>query len=543
MRLPLSLSSRLADIGFEIPVLVRAGIVGRDRPDLAARALAALVKGGQTLPTALRVAAIKHPDRTMLRDREGDLTYAEVDRRTTAIARGMLDLGLEPGQTVAILCRNGRGLVESALGAGKAGIEVVLLNTMFSGPQVDDVIRAEAAVGLVFDTEFGPVVKGLESRPLLIVTGDEPVEIGSDDRSMASIGELTRASGEVPPPDRRNPPRFVILTSGTTGRPKGARRSTTSGLSGLAAMIDRIPRRAGETALIAAPLFHSWGFLNFALSMTLGATVILDGKFDPGRTVGLLREYRPDTLVAVPVMLRRMVESAAPEGSTMLPTGLRVTAVSGSALPGRLAIEWMDRFGENLYSLYGSTEVALVAVAGPAELRQDPGTAGRVLRGTEVRLLDREGREVPPGSEGRIFARSGMLFEGYSDGSDKERVDGFVSTGDVGRFEGPLLRVEGRDDEMIVSGGENVFPREVEDEIASMDGVVEVAVIGVEDERFGQALVAYVVTEPGRGPDSAAIRAHVKDRLATFKVPRDVEFLDRLPRNETGKVVKRHIGE
>lgn len=542
MKLPLSLPGRLADIGFEIPVLARAGILGPDRPDRAARALAALVQGGQTLPTALRVAAIKHPDRTMLRDREGGLTYAEVDRRTTAIGRGMLDMGLEPGQTVAILCRNGRGLVESALGAGKAGIDVVLLNTMFSAPQVDDVMRAEGAVGLVFDPEFGQVVENMESRPLLIATGDDPVGIGSDEWPTVSLQELTRASGEVPPPDRGNPPRFVILTSGTTGRPKGARRSTTSGLSGLAAMIDRIPRRAGETALIAAPLFHSWGFLNFALSMTLGATVVLDGRFDPGRTVGLLREYRPDTLVAVPVMLQRMVESAMTEEVGAPPSGLRVTAVSGSALPGRLAVEWMDRFGENLYSLYGSTEVALVAVAGPAELRRDPGTAGRVLRGTEVRLLDREGREVQPGAEGRIFARSGMLFEGYSDGSDKERVDGFVSTGDVGHFEGPLLRVDGRDDEMIVSGGENVFPREVEDEIASMDGVVEVAVVGVEDERFGQALVAYVVTEPGRGPDPAGIRAHVKDRLAAFKVPRDVEFLDRLPRNETGKVVKRHIG-
>lgn len=543
MKLPIALPGRLADIGFEIPVLARAGILGPDRPDRAARALAALIQGGQTLPTALRVAAIKHPDRTMLRDREGGLTYSEVDRRTTAIGRGLLDLGLEPGQTIAILCRNGRGLVESALGAGKAGIDVVLLNTMFSAPQVDDVIRAEGAVGLVFDAEFGPVVEGLESRPLLVTAGDDPAGIGSDDRAKASIGEMSRTSGEVPPPDRRNPPRFVILTSGTTGRPKGARRSTTSGLAGLAAMIDRIPRRAGETALIAAPLFHSWGFLNFALSMTLGATVVLDGKFDPRRTVGLLREYRPDVLVAVPVMLQRMVEAAEPVKTGSLSPGLRVTAVSGSALPGRLAVDWMDRFGENLYSLYGSTEVALVAVAGPADLRQDPGTAGRVLRGTEVRLLDREGREVPPGAEGRIFARSGMLFEGYSDGSDKERVDGFVSTGDVGHFEGPLLRIDGRDDEMIVSGGENVFPREVEDAIAAMDGVMEVAVIGVEDERFGQALIAYVVTEPGRGPDSAGVRAHVRERLAAFKVPREVEFLDRLPRNETGKVVKRHIGQ
>ena len=529
----------LADAGFDLAVLARAGILGPDRPDLAIRALAALGTGGPTLPTALRVAAIKHPERVLLRDREGDLSYADVDRRTAAIARGLLDLGLEPGQTVAILCRNGRGLVESALGSARAGLDVVFLNTMFSAPQVDDVIASEGAVGLVFDPEFDPVVSDLESRPLLVPAGSDSRRSGADGRRPVGLGALVSTPPVGDLPRRREPSRFVILTSGTTGRPKGAPRSTASGLSGMAAMLDRIPRRAGETALIAAPLFHSWGFLNFALSLTLGATILLDGKFDPDRTLELLRKYRPDTLVAVPVMLQRMIE-ADRDGDPS--PGLRVTSISGSALPGRLATEWMDRFGENLHSLYGSTEVALVAVAGPSELREDPGTAGRPLRGTEVRLLDRTGRDVPSGGEGRIFVRSGMLFEGYSDGSDKERVDGFVATGDVGHFDGGLLRVDGRDDEMIVSGGENVFPREVEDEIAAMEGVIEVAVVGVDDDRFGQALIAYVVNEPERGPDSDRVREHVRERLASFKVPREVEFLDRLPRNETGKVVKRHIG-
>ena len=293
--------------------------------------------------------------------------------------------------------------------------------------------------------------------------------------------------------------------------------------------------------MMAAPLFHSWGFVNFALSMTLGATIVLDGKFDPGRTVELIGRHRADAVVAVPVMLQRMVEWVDREDDGRSLHKPRVTAVSGSVLPGRLAIEWMDRFGDNLYSLYGSTEVALVAVAGPAELRVDPGTAGRVLRGTEVRLLDDSGRDVAEGAEGRIFARSGMVFEGYSDGSDKERVDGYVSTGDVGHFERGLLRLDGRDDEMIVSGGENVFPREVEDEIASMDGVIEVAVLGVDDDRFGKALVAHVVAEPGRKPAPEEVREHVRTRLASFKVPREVVFHDRLPRNETGKVIKRHI--
>ena len=535
-----AITARLSDAGFEISTLARAGVIGGDRPDRAARALAALLNGGQTLPTALRVASIKYPDRVMLIDREGLLTYSEVNRRTAAIGAGLLQEGLEPGDTVALLCRNGRGLVETALGAAVAGLDVVLLNTMFSAPQVADVVSSEGVSALVHDPEFDEVADPVAGEVAVFRTqGDHPD--GRSTNSIPSIADMAVRQDSKGPSGRRRPTRFVILTSGTTGRPKGAPRSTASGLSGMAAMLDRIPRRSGETAVLAAPLFHSWGFVNFALSMTLGATMVLDGKFDPGRTVGLIDQHRAEVVVAVPVMLQRMVEWVDHQDDELPRHRPRVTAVSGSVLPGRLATDWMDRFGDNLYSLYGSTEVALVAVAGPPELRVDPGTAGSVLRGTEVRLLDVSGREVAEGDEGRIFARSGMVFEGYSDGSDKERVDGFVATGDVGHFEGGLLRVDGRDDEMIVSGGENVFPREVEDEIASMDGVMEVAVLGVDDDRFGKALVAYVVAEPGREPASEEVRDHVRARLASFKVPREVVFRDRLPRNETGKVVKRQI--
>jgi len=535
-----SIRGRLADAGFEISALARAGVIGGDRPDRALRALLTLATDGQTLPTALRVAAIKQPDRVALIDRDGSLTYSEVDRRTTAIGAGLLALGLGPGESVAVLCRNGRGLVESALGAAEAGIDVVLLNTMFSAPQVADVLESEGISALVHDPEFEAIADAV-STDVFTIPVERSGRGGSFVGSEPSIKAMATDPGQHRLPRRREPSRFVILTSGTTGRPRGARRSTASGLLGMAAMLDRIPRRSGETVVIAAPLFHSWGFVNFALSLTLGATSVLDGKFDPGRTVELMGEHGARTLVAVPVMLQRMIEWVDREEADASTHRLEVTAVSGSALPGRLAIEWMDRFGENLYSLYGSTEVAFVSVAGPEELRIDSGTAGSPLRGTDVRLFDDDGRQVPEGDPGRIFASSGMLFEGYSDGSDKERIDGYVSTGDVGRLDGNLLRVDGRDDEMVVSGGENVFPREVEDEIASMDGVVEVAVLGVEDERFGQALVAHVVVEPGRESDPEWIREHVRTRLASFKVPREVVFRDRLPRNETGKVVKRHI--
>jgi acyl-coenzyme A synthetase/AMP-(fatty) acid ligase len=221
---------------------------------------------------------------------------------------------------------------------------------------------------------------------------------------------------------------------------------------------------------------------------------------------------------------------------------LRVTAVSGSALPGELATKWMDRFGDNIYNLYGSTEVAYATIASPADLRAAPGTAGKPPRGSIVRIYDEDGNEVETGDTGRIFVGNEMKFEGYTGGGSKDEIDGLLSSGDVGHFdEDGRLFIDGRDDEMIVSGGENVFPREVEDLLSDYEGVKEAAVIGVDDEKFGQRLKAFVVLDDGKNVSEDDLKGHVKKNLANYKVPREIEFLESLPRNQTGKVLKREL--
>jgi fatty-acyl-CoA synthase len=342
-----------------------------------------------------------------------------------------------------------------------------------------------------------------------------------------------------PPPDK---PRFVILTSGTTGTPKGAQRTSPDGLLVLAAVIDKIPFRSGQTMMIAAPLFHSWGFFHFVMSLPTASTMVLRRRFDPEDTLRAVQRTRAEVLGAVPVMVQRIM--ALPEAtlSKYDLSSLRITSLSGSALPGELAIGWMDRFGDNVYNLYGSTEVAYATVATPADLRAAPGTAGKPPRGTVVRLFDEGGHEVPTGEVGRIFVGNEMSMEGYTGGGQKEDIDGLLSSGDVGHIDADgRLFVDGRDDEMIVSGGENVFPREVEDLLADLEGIAEAAVIGVEDDEFGQRLKAFVVLEAGASLSEADLGAHVKANLAAFKAPREVEFMDELPRNATGKVLKREL--
>jgi fatty-acyl-CoA synthase len=243
-------------------------------------------------------------------------------------------------------------------------------------------------------------------------------------------------------------------------------------------------------------------------------------------------------------MMQRILELPRERRARYDLSSLKVVAASGSALPGDLATTWMDEMGDTLYNLYGSTEVAWASIATPEDMRAAPGTAGRPPRGTVVKLYDENGREVPEGLTGRIFVGNEMLFEGYTGGGSKDVIGSLMATGDVGRFDsGGRLFVEGRDDEMIVSGGENVFPKEVEDTLVRHPAVAEAAALGVGDEDFGQRLRAFVVLEPGREASEQELKDHVKDNLARYKVPREILFLDELPRNATGKVLKRELRE
>jgi acyl-CoA synthetase (AMP-forming)/AMP-acid ligase II len=532
------LRASVADSVFEARVLREAGILGLLRPDKALRIGSTFLRWGASPATGIAIAAIHHPHEIAIVDELGALSFERLQRRTNALADSFAtELGIGHGDGIGIMCRNHRGFVEATLAAAKLGASALYLNTMFAGPQLAEVTRREGPKALVYDEEFADLLSGVDEAVHRVVAWSE--EGGGGERRLEDLIARGGESDRRPPPDKA---RFVILTSGTTGTPKGAQRSNPDGLFTLAALIDRIPFRSRQTMMIAAPLFHSWGFFHFVMSLPTASTMVLRRRFDPEQTLRAAQQSRADVLGAVPVMIQRIL--ALPDevlDAYELPS-LRITSLSGSTLPGELALEWMDRFGDNLYNLYGSTEVAYATVATPEDLRAAPGTAGRPPRGTTVRLYDEAGHEVAPGGVGRIFVGNEMSFEGYTGGGGKETIDGLLSSGDVGHIdpEGRLF-IDGRDDEMIVSGGENVFPREVEDLLADHEGIAEAAVIGVEDAEYGQRLKAFVVPKAGVRLSAADLTAHVKAHLAAYKAPREVEFLDELPRNATGKVLKREL--
>jgi acyl-CoA synthetase (AMP-forming)/AMP-acid ligase II len=528
----------VSDSIFEAKVLRESGIVGLLRPDKAAGVAKTFLRWGASPATGVAVAAIKYPHETMLIDERGSLSFERVHRRSNALAHAFAAMGIGPGDGIGVMCRNHRGFIETTLAAAKLGASALYLNTMFAGPQLVEVTRREEPKALVYDEEFAGLLDGVDEGVARIVAWTD----GEADRpTLEALIAANPDSDHKPPPDK---PRFIILTSGTTGTPKGAQRSSPDGLMAMVSLIDRIPYRARETMMIAAPLFHSWGFFHFVMSLSTSSTMVLRRKFDEEETLRTVQDSRAQVLAVVPVMLQRILRLPDETLDSYDLSSLRITAASGSALPGELATEWMDRFGDNVYNLYGSTEVAYATVATPEDLRTAPGTAGRPPRGTVVRLLDEDGREVPQGEVGRIFVGNEMSFEGYTGGGGKEAIDGLLSSGDVGHIdENGRLFIDGRDDEMIVSGGENVFPREVEDLLADHEAVIEVAVIGVEDAEFGQRLKAFVVAAGEAEVSAEDLKAHVKANLAAYKAPREFEFLDELPRNATGKILKRELHE
>ena len=530
-------------------VLTTAGVIRPYSPQVLAGIATTLRDWGRGPAGGFTTLALRAPDQVGLIDELGSLTYQQMHERSNALARSLRDLGVHEGDSVALLARNHRGFVDAAIAVSKLGADVLYLNTAFSAPQLGEVCEREDPAAVIYDEEFTELIdeSGIDVTRVLAWTDsdsdDDPDTDTADAQDLPSTEKLIEAGSpaDLTPPEHKS--RSVILTSGTTGTPKGAPRSEGSFDAGVA-LLSRLPLRRGWKCHIAAPLFHTWGWAHLSLAMLMGTTVVLRRKFDPEECLRATSESPCDSLAVIPVMLQRIMQLPDQTLDRYDLSSVKVVAASGSALPGDLGTRWMDRFGENLYNIYGSTEVAWATIANPADLRAVPGTAGRPPFATIVKVYGEGDTEVASGEPGRIFVGNSMLFEGYTGGGSKDMIDGLMATGDVGRMaEDGRLVVEGRDDEMIVSGGENVFPQEVEDCLARHDAVVEVAAISVDDEDFGKRLRAFVVLKSADAASEDDLKEHVKSNLARYKVPRDFIFLDELPRNATGKILKRELAD
>jgi fatty-acyl-CoA synthase len=524
----------------------RAGVIGGEPPHRTFAALRALHRMGQ-IGSAITIAAIRHGDRVGIKDELGSLTFGELDARSNALACALRARGLGDQDTLGILCRNHRWFLDATFAAGKLGARSLYLNTDLAGPQQADVCEREDVTLLIHDQEYEDLVAEVSARKgtILAWTDGDGSDSDSGSGSVETIEDLIAAhAGEAPPPPAQ-PGRVVLLTSGTTGTPKGAGRHQGQSLHPIGALLSKVPFRSRESTYMAAPMFHALGFTQTVLALILGCTVITERRFKPERVLEAIERERPTTVVLVPVMLQRIVAQMEAEPGRWDTSSLRIVFLSGSQLEAELVRRSQRTIGDKLYNFYGSTEVAWATFATPSDLRAAPGTAGRPPFGTVVALYDEAGRRVSgTGRTGRIFVGNGFQFEGYTGGGGKEMIDGLMSTGDIGHFDADgRLFIDGREDDMIVSGGENLFPGEVEELLITHPAIEEAAVVGVDDEDFGKRLAAFVVLKPGETLTEDEVREFVKQNLARYKIPRDVAFVSELPRTPTGKVLKRALRE
>lgn len=530
------LVGRAAGEALALKSMIDTGLLRADPPWVLARAGGAIARYG-AVGAAVSIAAARYPDRVGISDERGDLTYAELEVRSNAIANAWRRRGLRPGDGVALLARNHRGFLDAFYAAAKCGARTVLLNTDFAGPQIREVCGREGVDLLVHDEEYAAMVDEVVA-PLgrFLAWTDAP---GSAGPTGDTLEALIAAGDPANPPRVSQHAKVVILTSGTTGTPKGALREEPRSLLPFGGLFGKVPFRSGEVMEGCAPMFHALGLTTTMLGVSLGHTLVLRRRFDPVAVLESIERNRVTTVVAVPAMLSRMVEAAAEHRTDT--SSLRIVFLAGSQLGADLCVRATEAFGPVVYNLYGSTEVAYATIGTPDELAIEPGSVGSPCPGVVVKILDEDGRELAAGETGRIFVRNVMPFSGYTGGGGKEVIDGLMSTGDVGHFDSHgFLHIDGRDDDMIVSGGENLFPGEVEEQIATHPDVIEAAAIGVDDDEFGKRLHAFVVRRsPGLTEDD--VKAYVRENLARFKVPREVTFLDELPRNPTGKVLKREL--
>jgi fatty-acyl-CoA synthase len=532
----LKLAERLGDEAVFAALCIRSGLVGIEPPHRIAKLVLAFERYGM-LGGAITVGAIRHGDRAAVIDERGELSYRELDERANALANAWRGEGLQAGEGVAILVRNHRGFLEALFAGAKCGARIILLNTSFAGPQIREVATREETDLLVYDEEYSEMLEGVDPpRGRWRAWAEAP---GED-----TLDALIESGDSSAPPKPDSGARITILTSGTTGTPKGAPREEPKSLGIIGSLLSKVPFRAREVTELCAPMFHALGFAQAMVGVGLGSTLVIRRRFDPEETLESIERHRATAMVMVPVMLQRTLELGVEEIKRHDTSSLRIIFLSGSQLPADVAKRAIEAFGPIVYNLYGSTEIAYATIATPEDLEAEPTSVGRVVRGSVIKIFDEDGHELPPGESGRIFVGNLSQFEGYTGGGSKDMIDGLMSSGDVGHFdEAGRLYIDGRDDEMIVSGGENVFPAEVEELLSGHEQIDEAAALGVEDEKFGQRLKAFVVKQGGASLSEDDVKQYVKENLANYKVPREVVFVDELPRNATGKVLKGELAE
>jgi fatty-acyl-CoA synthase len=508
---------------------------------------------GPHLITMLQAAA--HPDKDAIIEYGTGfvkrMTWGELDATVNRVANALLARGVGGGARIALMLPNGSEYLIAHQALARIGGTAIQIGYHLKPGEIAHILgnaepSATIAHAEMLSTLIAARAQAGQRGPMIVVGADAGArtpDIADWDRALAA------ASPEVPSYTARGDGGGVIVyTSGTTGRSKGAHRSwRTTGLETVADLMLQVGVRSDDRHLVVCPLYHSAAPAFVAMMLALGGTVVLQNQFEPTRALEIIQRERVTCTLMVPTMIVRITNLPPEELARHDTSSLRWVMSVAAPLTTETARRFMSRFGPILWNFYGSTETGLVTLAGPSDHVARPGTIGRALRGNEIRLLDDAGREVRDGQVGELYVRNAMLITGYHKNQEATRSslrDGFFSVGDLGRRDADgYYYLESRKHDMVISGGVNIYPREIEDHLHAHPAILDAAVVGVPDPEWGESLRAFIVLRDGHQLSEQEVIAYCRDGLADYKRPRKVTFVAELPRNPTGKVLKRELRE
>ena len=531
--------------------LWQSGFFKHQKPSTFAGILPQFMKRGAHPGICFYLHAHNNPNKIGLIDHRGSLTFKELNERANRLAHGLLDRDVEPGDGVAFMLDNNREFIETLGACGKIGASAVPVNTKFRVPEISVVLRNIQTRAIIFDVKYKELVmeaaKGLENslvhRPFIATgVGDIPDNASAYEETLASA-----SADEVPLMGTHGGGRVIIHTSGTTGKPKGAERNLSrAGLSSLAEILRMVPLRYDDVFAVASPMFHALGYGFATLAFSLGSTLCMMDRFDPELFLKIIEKNGVTATAVVPIMLRRILDQPSEVLDRYEVSSIRLMLSSGSHLPDPVRKKASNYFGPVMYNLYGATEIGWATIAKPEDYDRYPGTIGRPAPNVDITTLNEAREETTVGVKGEIFVKNRLIFEGYSGKKqDDDRYwNGYYSVGDIGwKNQDGYLFVSDRKDDMIVSGGENIYPAEVENALEEHPDLEESAVVGAPDAEWGQVLKAFVVKHPGAEVAPEDLKAFLKARIANYKVPKNFIFIDALPRNAVGKILKKTLRE
>jgi long-chain acyl-CoA synthetase len=503
----------------------------------------------RTLAELARWRAGYHPDRVALEYAGRHTTYAELDRRASRVANALIRVGVRPGDRVCVLDQGHDHFFETIFGIAKAGAVYTPMNWRLAPPEMAYLVEDAGARVLFAGPLFADAIRSIESR----LTSLSTIVCYADADERWQPYERWRDAAPADDPRRdadEDGSVWQLYTSGTTGKPKGAELTNRNLFAALGnGMLSGVRVAPGDRGLVCLPLYHIGG-AGYALGLFYaGMTIVVANAFDPGGILRLIEERRVRQSFLVPTMLNFLLSHPACAQTDL--SSLETIVYGASPIPTDLLERAIARFGCSFIQAYGLTETtgaicylpAADHVPGSDRLR----SAGRPALGVEVRVLDAAGGVCGPGEVGEIVIRGDAVMKGYWNQPVATReaiVDGWLRSGDAGCFDADgYLYLHDRVKDMIVSGAENVYPAEVERVLAEHPAVLDVGVIGVPDDRWGEAVKAVVQRRPGHEVTEGELIAHCKARLAHFKCPKSVDFTDAIPRNPTGKVLKLELRE